>query len=150
MSDAHGDHRAVCRTLYEFAQGIDTRDWALFESVFLPEFHFDYSTHRAGAEGPMTATRWAAACRRRFDTMQATQHTMTNPRVDIDADTARCRMYVEAWHLADIDGSPEWCTIGGEYIDTLVRSGDRWLIADLRLDQRWRVGNADVLELAAS
>jgi hypothetical protein len=141
------DVSGVCATLYAFAQGIDTRDWPLLESVFTNPFEYDYTSHRPDAAGVLKPMEWVAARRRRFATMQATQHSMTNPRVVIDGDRAQCRMYVEAWHLAEIDGSVEWCTIGGEYHDELVKFGDRWLISRLRLDRRWTVGNPAVLDL---
>ncbi|MGY1815806.1 nuclear transport factor 2 family protein [Blastococcus sp. SYSU D00820] len=141
------DTGAVVRTLYEFAQGIDTRDWALLESVFTAEFDYDYTSHRPGSGGRTTAVDWVAARRRRFETMQATQHSMTNPRVVVDGDVARCRMYVEAWHVAEVGGAADWCTIGGEYHDVLQRHGDRWLISELRLERRWTVGNPAVLDL---
>lgn len=138
---------AVCATLYEFARGIDTRDWTLLESVFVPDMHYDYSSHRPGAEGPIAAADWVAARRKRFTTMAATQHTMTNPSVEVEGDRARCRMYVEAWHVAEVDGHEQWCTIGGEYRNDLVRVEGRWLISVLRLDRRWTVGNPAVLDL---
>jgi SnoaL-like domain len=141
------DAADVCATLYAFAQGIDTRDWALLESVFTDPFEYDYTSHRPGAGGVLTPGEWVAARRRRFGTMTATQHSMTNPRVVVDGDAARVRMYVEAWHFADIDGRGEWCTIGGEYHDELVRDGGRWLISKLRLDRRWTCGNPAVLDL---
>ncbi len=141
------DVAAVCATLYRFAQGIDTRDWGLLASVFTDPFEYDYTSHRPGSGGVITPDEWVAARRRRFGTMTATQHTMTNPRVTAEGDTAHCRMYVEAWHLADIEGRSEWCTIGGEYLDDLVRTDDGWLITKLRLDRRWTVGNPAVLEL---
>ena len=144
MTDAAA---AVCATLYRFAQGIDTRDWKLLESVFTDPFEYDYTSHRPGAGGVITPAEWVGARRRRFATMTATQHTMTNPRVEVRGATAHCRMYVEAWHLADIGGQSEWCTIGGEYHDDLVRTDEGWLLSKLRLERRWTVGNPAVLEL---
>jgi SnoaL-like domain len=141
------DHDRIVETLYRFAQGIDTRDWQLLESVFTDPFEYDYTSHRPASAGVIQPGEWVDQRRRRFQTMTATQHTMTNPRVQIAGDTARCRMYVEAWHLAEIDGTSHFCTIGGEYHDDLLRRGDQWLIAKLRLERRWTVGNPLVLDL---
>lgn len=147
VQTASTDTEEVCRALYLFAQGIDTRDWRLLESIFTDPFDYDYTSHRQGAAGLITPVEWVTQRRRRFETMLATQHTMTNPRVTIDGDTARCRMNVEAWHVADVGGEREWCTIGGEYHDELVRKDGRWLISYLELERRWTVGNPAVLEL---
>jgi len=67
--------------------------------------------------------------------------------VEVTGDSARCRMYAEAWHVADIDGATEWCTIGGEYHDQLVKVERRWLISHLELERRWTIGNPAVLDL---
>ena len=50
----------VLDVLYRFAQGIDTRDWALLESVFVPQFDYDYRSHRPGSFGTISATQWVA------------------------------------------------------------------------------------------
>ncbi len=141
------DAAAVVATLHGFAQGIDTRDWDLLTSVFTDPFEYDYSSHRPDAVGVLTPEEWVTARRLRFGTMKATQHSMSNPRVLVDGDTAQCRMYVTAWHVADVDGVEDWCTIGGEYLDELVRTSDGWRISKLRLDRRWTVGNPAVLDL---
>lgn len=144
---ASAEVHAVCATLYAFAQGIDLRDWTLLESVFTDPFEYDYSSHRPDAHGVLTPAEWVGARRRRFGTMKANQHSMTNPRVVVDADTAHCRMYVTAWHVADVGGVEDWCTIGGEYDNLLARTAEGWRISRLRLDRRWTVGNPDVLDL---
>ena len=141
------EHADVAQTLYLWAQGVDFRDWALLTSVLCADLEYDYSSHRAGSAGRVSAQDWVARARRRFETMQATQHSMTNPRVTVDGDRATCRMYVTAWHVAEVAGVQDWCTIGGEYRNELQRGGDGWQISLLRLDRRWTVGNPAVLDL---
>jgi SnoaL-like domain len=147
MTTIGDDVASVPGTLYAFAQGIDTRDWDLLVSQFADPFELDYSSHRPGSIGTVTPSEWVARARQRFETMKATQHSMTNPRVLIDGDTARCRMYIEAWHVAEIEGATEWCTIGGEYHNQLVRADGRWVISHLELERRWTIGNPAVLDL---
>jgi SnoaL-like protein len=141
------DVTAVCETLYTWAQAVDTRDWTLLTSTLCAEFEYDYSSHRPGAAGSTTAVEWVAHARQRFATMTTTEHSMSNPRVLVDGDSAQCRMYVVAWHLAEVDGREEWCTIGGEYRNALLRRDGRWRISRLLLDRRWTIGNAAVLDL---
>lgn len=140
---------SAAETLYRFAAAIDGRDWKLLETVFAQELELDYSSHRAGNVGTFARADWVARARLRFETMKATQHTMSNPRVEIDGDgeTALIKMYVEAWHLADIQGVEAWCTIGGEYTNRLQRADDGWEITALRLNRRWAVGDPAVLDL---
>jgi len=138
---------AVCRTLYLFAQGIDLREWDTLRSVLADEVTIDYTSYRGGEPVVMAAQDWIGKARRRFATMTATQHSMTNPRVDGTGEQVTCRMYVEAHHVAVIDGTEESCRIGGEYVDELHLIEGDWLITTLRLDVRWFQGNRAVLDL---
>ena len=111
----------IVETLCRFAQGIDIRDWQLLESVFTDPFEYDYTSPGPGSGGIIRPGEGVDQRRRRFETMTATQHTMTNPRVQILGDTAHCRMYVEAWHFAEIAGTSRWCTIGASTTTTRPR-----------------------------
>lgn len=137
----------VAQTLYRFAEGIDLRDWELLRSVFTDKLTVDYTSYRGGEPIEMTADDWVAKAQRRFATMVATQHSMTNPRVEDDGDVAACRMYVEAHHVAVVDGVEEHCRIGGEYRNVLELIDGRWLVSTLQLNVRWLQGNRDVLNL---
>jgi 3-phenylpropionate/cinnamic acid dioxygenase small subunit len=141
------DHLAVCDTLYRFAQGMDWRDWELFRSVFTDVIDIDYSAHRPGQVGQIPADQWVDNARRRLTPLDATQHSMSNPRVMVEADEARCLMYVEAQHLVTRDGLQTSYIIGGRYRDRLVRKDGGWLISGLTLEARWYVGDRSVLGL---
>lgn len=140
------DERGVCDALYRFAEGIDLRDWSMYRSAFTDTITFDYSSYRPGSTGTVRADEWVARSRRRFDTLTATQHTMTNPRVDLDGDLATCAMYVQAWHAADVDAARVQCTLVGRYLNDLVRIDDRWCIQTLRLQVRWVDGDRTILD----
>jgi hypothetical protein len=140
------DERRVADALYRFAEGIDLRDWDLYRSAFGETLTFDYTAHRPGSEGTVPAGTWVERVRRRFESLDATQHTMTNPRITIDGDRAVCSMYVEAWHSVDVDGSTVHCTLGGRYVNELVRVGDEWRITVLRLHVRWVQGDRSILD----
>ena len=144
----------VTRTVYEFAYGIDLRDWDLYRSVFAGgDVHLDYSSYHGRPATTMTADEWVAAVRPLFTGLDATQHSMTNPIVDLSADgrRARCRMYMQAAHFLDHDGGDPEFTIGGYYDDTLRRVDDprrAWRIDGVTLTVWWRRGNADVMRIA--
>ncbi|MCX6433915.1 MAG: nuclear transport factor 2 family protein [Actinobacteria bacterium] len=141
------DERGVCDALYRFAEGIDLRDWGLYRSAFTDELTFDYTSHRPGSVGVVPADDWVARARRRFETLDATQHTMSNPRMTVFGDTAVCAMYVEAWHSVAVEGVDRHCTIGGRYVHDLERAGDEWRISVLRLQVRWSQGDRTILDL---
>ena len=139
------DERGICDALYRFAEGIDLRDWDLYRSAFTDEITFDYTSHRPGSTGVVRADEWVARARRRFETLDATQHTMTNPRITIKGDRATCAMYVEAWHSVEVSGTTVHCTLGGRYLNELERHGDGWRISVLRLQLRWMQGDRSIL-----
>ena len=140
------DERDVADALYRFAEGIDTRDWDLFRSAFTETLVYDYTSYRAGHQGTIQADDWVARARRRFATLDATQHTMTNPRIAVDGDRATCSMYVEAWHSIGPEGAVQYCLLGGRYLNDLVRDGAQWRISTLRLQVRWVLGDRSILD----
>jgi len=140
------DEREVCDAHYRFAEGIDLRDWVLYRSAFTDTLAFDYTSYRPGSAGSVAADSWVDRARRRFETLTATQHTMSNPRVQLEGDRATCTMYVEAWHSLQVDDTSVLCTIGGRYVNELVRVGREWRIEVLRLHVRWIQGDRSILD----
>lgn len=148
-ADASGvaDREAVVDTLYRFAEGLDLRDWALYRSVFTDEIEIDYTSHRPGSAGRMAADDWVARGRARLDPLDATQHSLTNPRVSLDGDRATCTSYVQAQHVLTRADGPASYLLGGRYVDQLVRLDGRWLISSVTLQVRWALGDPAVVGL---
>ncbi|MEM9037251.1 MAG: nuclear transport factor 2 family protein [Actinomycetota bacterium] len=142
------DHEAITRTVYEYAYGIDTRDWPRYRDVFTDEIHMDFSSYNERPASTMSADAWMANAKVLFTGLDATQHTMSNPLVDVDGDSARCRMYMQAAHFLTDWPNPEF-TIGGYYDDQLVRTDDGWRISAVTLTVWWRRGDAALMVEAA-
>jgi SnoaL-like domain len=144
------DHQQVCETVYAYAYGIDTRDWARYRSIFAEEVAIDFTSYNASRPAALiSADAWVASVRPLFTGLAATQHTMTNPLVDIDGDRALCTMYMQATHLLDHGNDDAWFTIGGYYRDTLVRSPGGWRIDAVTLNVLWRRGDQSIMAAAA-
>ena len=142
------DRNAVTDTVYRYAWGIDTRDWALYRSIFADRVAIDFTSYNpTSVAAEMAADDWVANLIPLFTGLDATQHTMTNPLVDIDGDTARCRMYMQAVHMLGDDPEPEF-TIGGYYDDQLVRTTNGWQLNAVTLTVTWRRGNPDIMRRA--
>lgn len=142
------DRNAVTDTVYRYAWGIDTRDWALYRSIFADRVAIDFTSYNpTSVAAEMAADDWVANLIPLFTGLDATQHTMTNPLVDIDGDTARCRMYMQAVHMFTEDPDPEF-TIGGYYDDQLVRTTNGWRLNAVTLTVTWRRGNPDIMRRA--
>jgi hypothetical protein len=147
------DRLNVAETVYRYAYGVDTRDFALYRSIFADRVAFDFTSFQGGEPAVMDADEWVVGVRHLFVRLAATQHIMTNPLVSVDGDAARCRMYVQAHHVYDAEDAESWYTIGGFYDDTLVRSADGplgWLLTGVTLTVLWRRGDPQIMARAAS
>jgi hypothetical protein len=142
------DQAAVCDTLYRFAAGIDQRDWRLYRSVFTDEIELDYGSYRAENVGPTAADAWVDRARLLFTGLDASQHSLYNPRVSVDGDTASCEIYVQAEHFLHNSEGDDWWSLGGWYSDRLVRAGDGWKIRGKKLTVAWSRGNRGIMALA--
>jgi hypothetical protein len=148
---AADDKLAVAETVYRYALGIDTRDFALYRSIFAPEVAIDFTSYSGGEAAVMTAEAWVQGVRPLFTGLAATQHSMTNPLATVDGDRATCRMYMQAHHVYEPGDPASWFTIGGYYDDTLVRSADGpagWLITGVTLTVLWRRGDPAIMVAA--
>lgn len=146
-STGFDDFTAITRLRYEYAFGIDTRDYPLLRSVFVDEIEMDFSSYNSSPGGPIAADDWVARCSVLFDGLDATQHSMTNPLVDVadGGQSATCRMAMQAAHFLD---GVEF-TIGGWYLDRLVRRADEWKIEAVTLNVTWRRGEESIMARAA-
>ncbi len=143
------DFNEIVRRRYEYALGVDTRDWALYRSIFTDEITMDFSDFSGVPEATQPADEWVAGIKPLFSGLHATQHTMTNPIVDVDGETAMCTMYMQAVHFLDNDQGDHVFTLGGYYRDSLVKRNGRWLIAGVCLTVLWSTGNRHIMTLAA-
>ncbi|MEM7094442.1 MAG: nuclear transport factor 2 family protein [Actinomycetota bacterium] len=144
------DFEAITRLVYEYGYGIDQRDWAGYRSIFADDITMDFSSY-SGDGGPehLTADAWVERVRPLFDGLDATQHSMSNPLVDVaeGGRAARCRMYMQAAHFLVDDPDPEF-TIGGFYDDHLERNDGMWRITAVTLTVWWRRGNPEIMVAA--
>jgi hypothetical protein len=138
----------VAETVYAYAAGIDGRDWALYRSIFVDEAEFDFSSYDGNPARRMRADDWVAGVQPLFHGLDATQHSMSNPRVTIDGERATCVMYMQAAHfLANREGGDEF-TIGGYYTDRLVKTVSGWKLCGVKLTVLWSRGNRHIMTLA--
>lgn len=97
------DKLAVIDALYRFAAGIDLRDKSLLSSALAENAISDFrpAAAKAGFDYPVIEGRETivAALMTSLAKLDTT-HSVTNPRVTIDGDTARMDALVEAQHVS--------------------------------------------------
>ena len=150
------DKLMIAETIYLYAIGIDTKDFDLYGSIFTDHVNIDFSSYE-GSSVPettvLTRDQWVSRVRPLFTGLAATQHSMTNPVVNIDGDTASCRMYMQAHHVFEPKKEDSWFTIGGYYDDTLIREAESpsgWKLTGVKLTVLWRKGQESIMQLARS
>jgi 3-phenylpropionate/cinnamic acid dioxygenase small subunit len=145
------DFRQICDLKYRYAQGVDTRDWPLYRSIFADTVEIDFSSYNGRPPaGSIPADQWVAGVQPLFMGLAATQHSMTNPRVSIDGDEAEVRMYMQAEHIFDPDDPTSWFAIGGYYHDRARRAGDGWELTAVTLNVFWRRGRPEIMQEAVA
>jgi hypothetical protein len=142
------DRALIVETVYLYATAVDSRDWKLYRSIFTDVIDVDFSSYFQGGEpGWVTvpADAWVDSASAPFAALEATQHSLSNPRVTIDGDRATCVVYMQAEHfLANREGD-NYHTVGGYYTHTLVRTAAGWRLSQIKLTVRWQRGNKHIM-----
>ena len=127
------DRMQIDDVLIRYTVAIDTKDFDLLDQVFTPDAHIDY-TASGGIEGEYPNVKgWLANALSLFPTYQ---HFIGNTTHTLDGDAARTRTYfINPMVFENPDGSNHVFTVGGYYVDRLVRTDAGWRIEDRREDQ---------------
>jgi hypothetical protein len=121
------DHHDITQVIYRYGTGIDTRDWALFETCFTADVVAEY-----GAFGTWRSSAEITAFMREVHlAVGATLHRMSNMVISAEGDGAKSRTYVDALLMPLEDGGDVHRGIG-YYDDTLVKTDAGWKIAKRR------------------
>lgn len=151
------DRQAVIDLSLGYAAGIDHRDWVLYRSIFTDVCEYDFSSWSGRPPAAMPAEQWVEAVRSVNGNFDATQHIMTNHRLEhLDPDTIvgvnelQAQHWFSAASMAEFGRPAEaaWCLLGGHYTNRYVRDADGWRIASCRLTVRWRTGDESIFAFA--
>jgi ketosteroid isomerase-like protein len=126
------DRQEIEDTIYKYASTIDLKDYAGLRTVFTDDVVAQY----AGApeiHGADKLVAWIAE----MGTTKKFQHHLINVyEVKLDGDEARAYTYHTS-HQIDASTPDKVYLIVGRYRDVLRRVGDKWLIADKRMEVGW-------------
>ena len=126
------DRLEIQGVLAKYARAVDTRDWALWRSLFTDDATVDYSSAGAIAGTRDEVAAWLAAA---LGAMQMMQHFITNIEIDISGDTADVRAMF--YNPMQLPGMPDLSFCGGYYHHTMVRTPDGWRSRALREENVW-------------
>lgn len=147
LTQEAADKLAVVEALYRFVAGIDLHNKELLSSSLAENAVSDFrsAAAKAGFEYPVIEGRdvIVAALSTSLSTLDTT-HSVSNPRVTIDGDTAHMDVLVEAQHVPRSDPSRHYL-MKNRYDVELIRAGDVWAIMRNTVGNVWRTGDLTVL-----
>lgn len=136
------ERQAIEDLLIRYATALDLRDWALLRTCFTDDATADYGDlgRYEGIEDILTG------CREPLSRLDSSQHLIGNIVVEMTGEnTAIATSKVQAQHFLVNGAGDATATIGGTYVDDLVRDEEGWRIARLSFRATWQTGNAAIL-----
>ncbi len=154
------DRQAIVDVIVQYATGVDRRDWELYAACFTDPCEFDFSAWNEQPATSMRPEEWARKVRSVNGNFETTQHLSTNHVVTFEAvDAATCVSYMQAQHwfssqrlteLGHASDAPRWCTLGGFYTNSIVKTDRGWRIRRCQLDVTWVTGDPTIFDIARS
>ena len=140
-----------------YAQGLDSKDWALVRACFADQVFIDYGSISDPTGSPDVARRsdaWMPVLQGVINGFDITRHTITNHRPVITDSSLSCTAYLSADHV--IFANPELpivspedvVTVVGEYTNWYQRDGAALKICRSKLVVNYSGGNLALLERA--
>jgi len=143
------DRAEISDVALRYATAVDTRDWALYRSVFTDPLTVDFSSWSGEPEATMPVNQWVEKVRNTLAGFDATQHLSSNHVITISGDSATCVSYMIARHYLLEEGEGHMHSIGGHYTNRFLRTEDGWKITRCALQVTWEMGDRGLFEIAA-
>jgi len=135
------DERDIIKVCHRYATALDTKDWQLLRSCFLPDA---VAAYEGIGECP-GYDAIEALCQSALGPLTRTQHLVGNVDVVVAGDTATAQCYLQAQHVREGVEGGDLFVIAGRYSDELARTHDGWRIARRTLATWWTDGNPAVV-----
>lgn len=130
------DELEIAALLNRYARAVDTKDWALYRSIFTDDAHIDYSSAGAIAGSRDEVADWLA---QGFATIRMSMHYVTNIESRIDGDAAQVRAMF--YNPMQLPGMTDLSYCGGYYHHELMRTPGGWRSRMLREENVWFVNS---------
>lgn len=125
-NDLHEQRWQILQVLHRYCENVDRKDWEGMRAVFTEDTVGDYNG--MVVEGLQTLID-SGISNMANEMIVRTQHNVSNPRITIDGDKARCVTNYYAVHLGGGRFEGQIYSMWGEYDDQLVRTDQGWRIA---------------------
>jgi 3-phenylpropionate/cinnamic acid dioxygenase small subunit len=135
------DRLEITALIYQTARAMDTRDWTLLETCYMPEAIGDFATgETVGFEQILRQYQGF------LTPLDVTQHLIGNVECTLSGDQAVTTCLFQAQHVrSGVEGGEQF-VIGGRYDDQVTRTAEGWRLARRRVTGLWTSGNRAVLD----
>jgi hypothetical protein len=142
------DRSEITDLFYAYAQGVDTRNWELFRSLFTDVVLLDFSAVNGRQPAPTPRDSWISYLAGLFGALDASQHVITNPRITVRENQATAMAYVRGEHVLRMPEEQLLYTVGGFYTNTAVRAADGWRWNAVAITVLWDAGDKRAMDIA--
>jgi len=125
------DRLAIAETLALYCRGIDRCDPEQLAAAFTPDALIDYG------DGAKPIAETIPGLIAGLGSMRLTQHNISNTVMRIDRERAKAETHCVALHIIPAPEGEIELVVGGRYLDTLVKDGGRWRIAERLYVMDW-------------
>lgn len=145
LSDQHD----IINTVQQIFIQTDERNWDRVAACFADPLQLDYTSMNGGEPARMSPQQVIESWQGVLPGFEATQHSISNFRVNVVGDNATINCYGTAVHyLPNESGSEDTWTVVGTYDFHAVRSDDTWKVDDMRFNFKFMEGNEQLPQLA--
>jgi hypothetical protein len=146
--------QAIIDTYSHYAQGLDSKNWAMVRNCFADKVFIDYGDISAATGSPDVARNaddWLKNLQGVINGFDITRHAITNHRLAMDDGLISCTAYLSADHVIFADPqmpvvTPEdVVTVVGEYTNHYEHDGQGWKICRSKLVVNYSSGNMALL-----
>lgn len=134
------DIHEIQTLLSKYVIAVDTQEFSLFDDCFADDAAIDLAN-----TGVFTRDSYRDLCRQALPALDATQHHLGLPVIEVAGDRAFSRCYFIAQHVRNALAPKPFLIIGGWYNDEFARLGGSWRIIRRQGVAAWFDGNPDVL-----
>ncbi|WP_329562355.1 nuclear transport factor 2 family protein [Kitasatospora sp. NBC_01266] len=123
----------------------DRREWKELAGVFTEQVTVDYTSLVGGEPATVPRDGLIESWRQLLETLDATQHLISNHVVALDGDQAHCTAQFQAVHVHQLAPGGSTFTLGGRYRFALAREREEWRITSVVMTAVWSDGNRALL-----
>lgn len=125
------DHNEIQRQIIRIGAMLDNHNFQDAETIFADDVSIE--TPGGKARGVEAAAAQATRNHAKF----LTQHLISNVLIDVAGDSATARADVVATFIAKDDSSGQRSSVAGSYSYEFRRTGEGWLVCDLKMKPLW-------------